>query len=112
MGMILVIIVIAAGILWLSLLGHERRKDRPESEDGNLILPVIIAAIGGMACIVLIAGIGGEFWSIILAAAVYFGILYYFLADAVYRSRRSTKAQIAQLEHKIDELTALLKKDE
>jgi hypothetical protein len=42
---------------------------------------------------------------------VFFGTLYYFLADTVNRSRRITEAKIAQLERKIDELTALLEED-
>ncbi len=110
MWMILVVIILAAGMLWFGISGSV--KEKYYEEGGNPLFHVIVAALGGIICIMLVAGIGGgELWAFILGTVVFFGTLYYFLADTVKRSRRSTEAKIAQLERKIDELTALLEED-
>lgn len=109
MWMILIVILLAAGMLWFGVSGSVKVKYYEEG--GNPLFHVIIAALGSISCIMLAAGIGGEAWAIILGTVVFFGTLYYFLADTVNRSRRITEAKIAQLERKIDELTALLEED-
>lgn len=109
MWMILVVIILAAGMLWFGISGSVKVKYYEEG--GNPLFHVMVAALGGIICIMLVAGIGGELWAFILGTVAFFGTLYYFLADTVNRSRRITEARIAQLEQKIDELTALLEKD-
>ena len=109
MWMILFVIILAAGMLWFGISGSV--KEKHYEEGGNPLFHVIVASFGGIICIILVAGIGGEAWAFILGTVVFFGTLYYFLADTVNRSRRITEARIAQLERKIDELTALLEKD-
>ena len=109
MWMILFVIILAAGMLWFGISGSVKVKYYEEG--GNPLFHVMVAALGGIICIMLVAGIGGELWAVILGTVAFFGTLYYFLADTVNRSRRITEARIAQLEQKIDELTALLEKD-
>lgn len=109
MGMILLVIVLAAGMLWLGFMGHERAKRSGDRECGNPILHVAIAAIAGFAALVLAGNLGGELWGLLAAAAVFFGILYYFLMDAIQRGNRN---KIAQLERKIDQLGELLAEEE
>ncbi len=104
MGMILVIIVMAAAMLWLGLMGHERAKDCNDEVGGKLVLPAIIAPIFGFAVFMLACNVGGELLGMLAAVAVYFGILHYFLMDAV----RANRNKIAQLERKIDQLAELL----
>ncbi len=106
MWVILVVIIVAAGMLWFGISGSV--KEKYYEEGGNPLFHVIVAAFGGIICIMLVAGIGGEAWAFILGTVVFFGTLYYFLADTVNRSHCSTEAKIAQLERKIDELTTLL----
>jgi len=105
MGMIFVIIVMAAAMLWLGLMGHERAKAGGDEACGNPILHVAIAAIAGFAALVLAGNLGGELWGLLTATVVFFGVLYYFLMDAVQRANRG---KLAQLERKIDQLAELL----
>lgn len=105
MEMVLLVIVLAAGMLWLGFMGHERAKSSGDEACGNPILHVAIAAIAGFAAIMLAGNLGGELWGLLAATAVFFGVLYYFLMDAVQRANRG---KIAQLERKIDQLAELL----
>ena len=109
MWMILIVIALAAGMLWFGISGSV--KEKHYEDGGNPLFHVFVAALGGIICIMLVAGIGGEAWAFILGTVAFFGTLYYFLADTVNRTRRITEARIAQLERKIDELTALLEED-
>ena len=109
MEMVLLVIVLAAGMLWLGFMGHERAKRSGDEECGNPILHVAIAAIAGLAALMLVGNLGGELWGLLAATAVFFGVLYYFLMDAVQRANRG---KIAQLERKIDQLAELLAEGE
>lgn len=109
MEMVLLVIVLAAGMLWLGFMGHERAKSSGDEACGNPILHVAIAAIAGFAALILAGNLGGELWGLLAATAVFFGVLYYFLMDAVQRANRG---KIAQLERKIDQLAELLAEGE
>ena len=108
MGMIILIVVMAAAMLWLGFMGHERAKSSGDEECGNPILHVAIAAIAGFAALMLAGNLGGELWGLLAATAVFFGVLYYFLMETV----RANRNKIAQLERKIDQLTELLVEEE
>lgn len=57
MEMVLLVIVLAAGMLWLGFMGHERAKSSGDEACGNPILHVAIAAIAGFAALMLALGV-------------------------------------------------------
>ena len=64
MEMVLLVIVLAAGMLWLGFMGHERAKSSGDEACGNPILHVAIAAIAGFAALILAGNLGGELWGV------------------------------------------------
>ena len=108
MGMIILIIALAAGMLWLGFMGREKTKDGGAEGGENPILPVFIAPIAGFIAFIGAGNLGGELWGILAAAAVFFGVLYYCLAMMVLRVNRDSQKRIQQLEQKIDQLAELL----
>ena len=108
MGMIILIIALAAGMLWLGFMGREKTKAGGSDAGENPILPVFIAPIAGLIAFMGAGSLGGELWGMLAAAAVFFGVLYYCLAMMILRVNRVSQKRIQQLEQKIDQLAELL----